>query len=150
MNQLFRLKCPAAQRLHCCKHTKELFSFTKRTKNHGSNSDWQYVVLYCEIHTVIPKNKYKKQKKSRIWATLCPLVRVRFRKPILYHASKSTPWVLSIPWVHVYTMRLCQYHEALSIPWVHVYTMSLSLYHESRSSNYRNTKKNITVKRKTQ
>ena len=55
--------------------------------------------------------------------------------PILCHVSKSIPWVLSITWVHAYTMRLCQYHEALSIPWVHVYTMSSPLYHESRSSN---------------
>ena len=60
------------------------------------------------------------------------------RVPILYHVSKSIPWVLSIPWVHVYTMSLCQYHESMyhesmSIPWVHVYTMSPCLYYESMS-----------------
>ena len=36
--------------------------------------------------------------------------------PIQYHESKSTPWVLSIPWVHVFNMRPCQYHESMSIP----------------------------------
>ena len=40
---------------------------------------------------------------------------------------------LSIPWVHVYTMIPCLYHESMSIPWVHVYTMSPFLYHESMS-----------------
>ena len=50
---------------------------------------------------------------------------------ILYHESESVPWVLSIPWVHIYTMTPCVYHESLFIPWVHVYTMSPCLYHES-------------------
>ena len=40
------------------------------------------------------------------------------RIPILNHESKSIPWVLSIPWVHVYSMSTCQYHESMSIPWV--------------------------------
>ena len=44
--------------------------------------------------------------------------------PIWYHESKSIPSVLSIPWVHVYTMSPCQFHEPLSIRWVHVYTIS--------------------------
>ena len=38
--------------------------------------------------------------------------------PILYHESKSIPWVLSISRVLVYTMSPCQYHDFMSIPWV--------------------------------
>ena len=50
---------------------------------------------------------------------------------ILYHESKSVPWVFSIPWVHIYTLTPFVYHELLFIPWVSVYTMSPCLYHES-------------------
>ena len=50
---------------------------------------------------------------------------------ILYHESKSVPWVLSIPWVHIYTMTPCVYHELLFIPSVHIDTMSPCLYHKS-------------------
>ena len=34
-------------------------------------------------------------------------------EPILYHETKSIPWVLSR--VHVNTMSPCQYHESISI-----------------------------------
>ena len=61
--------------------------------------------------------------------------------PILYHESKSIPWVLSIPWVyiytmspwqyHVYTMSPCPYQEFMSIPWVLVNSMHPYQYHES-------------------
>ena len=47
--------------------------------------------------------------------------------PILYHETKSIPWVLSIPWVHVYTMSPCQYHIYTMCPCkLHDYIMSLS------------------------
>ena len=82
---------------------------------------------------------------------------------ILYHESESVPWVLSIPWVQIYTltpcvaiytMSACLYHESMSIPWVHVRpcqfyasisiiwvlanNMSQCLYHESRNTNNKN------------
>ena len=39
-------------------------------------------------------------------------------EPIIYHESKSIPLLLSIPWVHVYTMSPFLYHESMSITWV--------------------------------
>ena len=85
--------------------------------------------------------------KTRIGATLGPLVRVWFRSTIiLYHESVSIPWVygytmspclyhesMYIPWVHVFTMSPFLYHESMYIPWVHVLPMSQCLYHESMS-----------------
>ena len=38
-----------------------------------------------------------------------------------------------IPWVHVYTMNPCQFHESMSIPWVLFNTKSPSPYHEAMS-----------------
>ena len=67
------------------------------------------------------------------------------REPILYHESKSIPWVLvytmspslyyefqSIPWVLLYIMYPILYHESKSIPWLQVYTLS-PLYQVSKS-----------------
>ena len=73
------------------------------------------------------------KKKSRIRVKLGPLVRVCLGLTILCHESKVLPLVLSIPWVHVYTISPCLYHESMSLPWVHVYTMSPCLYIESMS-----------------
>ena len=53
--------------------------------------------------------------------------------PILNHESESIPWVFSIPWVHVYTMIPCIYHESMSTPWGNVYTTSPCLYHKFMS-----------------
>ena len=57
--------------------------------------------------------------------------------PILYHESKSIPWLLPIPWVHVYTMSPCQYHESKSIPWMfpipRVHVNNMSQYSELKS-----------------
>ena len=61
--------------------------------------------------------------------------------PILYHESKSIPWVLSISWIYIYTMSPCQYHESMYLSWVlannmtisWVNTMSPCLYNESIS-----------------
>ena len=50
---------------------------------------------------------------------------------MLYCESESVLLVLSIPWVHVYTMTQCLNHGSLSIPWSNVYTMSPCVYHES-------------------
>ena len=67
-------------------------------------------------------------EKSRIRATLNPLLYVcDSRVPILYHESKSIPWVLSVPWLNIYIMSPCQYHESMFIPWVHVYTYRESM-----------------------
>ena len=75
--------------------------------------------------------------KSRIRTTLGRLVCVCLGLTILYHESKSIPFVLSIPWVHGYrhvsTMSPCLYHESMSVIWVHVYTMSPCLYNEFMS-----------------
>ena len=79
------------------------------------------------------RQTWNKQKKSGIRATLGPLVRVWIGLPILYHESKSIPLVLSIPWVQVYTMSPCLYHDSMFIPLVHVYTMSPWKFHESMS-----------------
>ena len=48
------------------------------------------------------------------------------RVPIIYHESKS------LPWVQVYTVSPTLYHEPKFLPWAQVYTMSPSLYHESK------------------
>ena len=58
---------------------------------------------------------------------------------ILYHESKSIPWVLSVPLVHINNMSPCQYQGSMSIPWVLANNMSQCLYHKSINSNYRNT-----------
>ena len=50
--------------------------------------------------------------KSCIRETLSPL------KCVWFGRTHSIPCVLSIPWVHVYTVSPCQYHESMSIPWV--------------------------------
>ena len=52
---------------------------------------------------------------------------------ILYHESKSIPWVLSIPWVYIYTMSLCLYQESMSITRVHINIISPCPYHRSMS-----------------
>ena len=49
--------------------------------------------------------------------------------PILFHDSIT--WVLSISWVHVYTMSPCLYHRSMSITGVLVSSMHQRLYHES-------------------
>ena len=51
--------------------------------------------------------------------------------PILYHESKSILWVLSIPWIYIYTISFCKYHESLPKPRAHVNTIGPCLYHES-------------------
>ena len=61
--------------------------------------------------------KKKRVFKKKYWNKTI-LYMCDSRVPILYHESKSIPCVLSIPWFHVYTMSLCQYHESMSIPWV--------------------------------
>ena len=54
--------------------------------------------------------------------------------PILYHEFKSKPLVLSIPWVHVYTMIPCLCHEFMSIPWVLSNNEIHFPYNESRKT----------------
>ena len=44
---------------------------------------------------------------------------------ILYHQSKSIPWVLSIPWVHVNKSCPWHYHESISIPQVLANNMTI-------------------------
>ena len=58
--------------------------------------------------------------------------------PMLYPESKSIPLVLSLPWVHIYSMSPCLYHVSMSIPWVHVSTISPCLYHKSMSIQWVN------------
>ena len=48
---------------------------------------------------------------------------------------------MSIPLVHVYTMKPYHFHASMSIPLVIANNMSQCLYTESRNSNFRNTKK---------
>ena len=76
--------------------------------------------IYSDIHSwVIGSNKY-------IW------IFIHQRKiTFATHWSKSIPRMLSITWVYIYTMSLCQYHKSMSIPLVHVYTMSPCQFHKS-------------------
>ena len=60
-----------------------------------------------------------------------PWVHIYTMSPCPYHESMSI--LLVIPWVHVYTMSPCLWQESIFIPWVHVYTMSPSVYHKSIS-----------------
>ena len=48
---------------------------------------------------------------------------------------------MSIPLVHVYTMKPYHFHASMSIPLVIANNMSQCLYTESRNSNFRNKKK---------
>ena len=54
-------------------------------------------------------------------------------KSKILHTGNSRPsyMCVSIPWVLVYTISPCQYHESLSIPFVLVNTMRPCQYHES-------------------
>ena len=105
-----------------------------------------------------------RQKNSAYWQHLALWYMCDSGVHILYHEYKSIPLVLSILWVHFYTISSCLFHESMSIPWVYVYTKSPYLYHEYfpkrrfivntmspelqklfyRNTNYRNTKIQIT------
>ena len=67
-------------------------------------------------------------------------------EPILNHEFKPIPLVLSIPWVHVYTMIRYLYHESISIPWFRSNNKSHCPYHESKNLYYGITE--IPVKQK--
>ena len=92
---------------------------------------WVFFVIFKGCFALFSLHKTSRPK-------FLLLTKLTFRKSV---------WVLSIRWVHVYTMTLCLYHESVSIPWVHVYTISPCLYHEFqkyRNTNYRNTEIQIT------
>ena len=86
----------------------------------------------CSSFSVICSFQYSLCYTGNIYSILCPLdKRLLYmcdsRVPIIYHESKS------IPWVQVHTMSPSPYIESKSVTWVRVYTVSPSPYHESKS-----------------
>ena len=109
----------------------------KIRKNHVFSKNYK-VFLIPFFERKKEKNKYPKYsfrlKKNHTFGKHLVLLYVcDSGVPILYHESESIPWVLSIPWIHVYTMSPLLYQESMSIPRVHVYTIRPCLYHESMS-----------------
>ena len=133
----FPITQPSHYMLHITHHSSNL-NYLKLTSWNNSLMG-RYLIFKVQLSWIIMLYKIPAHRKYLALLYMCDSGVL-----ILYHEFKSISFVLSIPWVHVYTMIPCLYHWSMSIPGDLSNYNSHCPYHEPRNTIFRIAEIKIT------